>query len=385
MRKCISLSYGEIALKKDNKKFFENVLLKNIKTALKGFDPEIKKDQSKIYIYAEDYKNAIEYLKNIFGISYIAIQFESDKDMDLIYESAIAAMDYERERGEVKTFKVETKRADKKFHIKSPEISGMVGGHLLKHYKDLKVDVKNPDIIIRVDIRQTAFVSGNRIKGMGGMPVGSNGRVMSLLSGGIDSPVASILAMKRGLSCDYIHFHSYPFTSGRSFDKTKDLAILSSKYQPHSMLFSFNLLKIQEEITKKCDIRFTTILQRRSMIRLSTRLCKECEREALVTGENLGQVASQTLAGMSVVDPVTDLMILRPLVCFDKNEIVDLAREYGTFETSILPYEDCCTVFVAKHPKTNPTLEQVLQEENKINYKEIEEEIYNSREEILIK
>lgn len=385
MRKCISLSYGEIALKKDNKKFFENVLLKNIKTALKGFDPEIKKDQSKIYIYAEDYKNAIENLKNIFGISYIAIQFESDKDMDLIYESAIAAMDYERERGEVKTFKVETKRADKKFHLKSPEISGMVGGHLLKHYKDLKVDVKNPDIIIRVDIRQTAFVSGNRIKGMGGMPVGSNGRVMSLLSGGIDSPVASILAMKRGLSCDYIHFHSYPFTSGRSFDKTKDLAILSSKYQPHSMLFSFNLLKIQEEITKKCDIRFTTILQRRSMIRLSTRLCKECEREALVTGENLGQVASQTLAGMSVVDPVTDLMILRPLICFDKNEIVDLAREYGTFETSILPYEDCCTVFVAKHPKTNPTLEQILQEENKINYKEIEEEIYNSREEILIK
>ena len=385
MRKCISLSYGEIALKKDNKKFFENVLLKNIKTALKGFDPEIKKDQSRIYIYAEDYKNAIENLKNIFGISYIAIQFESDKDMDLIYESAIAAMDYERERGEVKTFKVETKRADKKFHLKSPEISGMVGGHLLKHYKDLKVDVKNPDIIIRVDIRQTAFVSGNRIKGMGGMPVGSNGRVMSLLSGGIDSPVASILAMKRGLSCDYIHFHSYPFTSGRSFDKTKDLAILSSKYQPHSMLFSFNLLKIQEEITKKCDIRFTTILQRRSMIRLSTRLCKECEREALVTGENLGQVASQTLAGMSVVDPVTDLMILRPLICFDKNEIVDLAREYGTFETSILPYEDCCTVFVAKHPKTNPTLEQVLQEENKINYKEIEEEIYNSREEILIK
>ncbi len=385
MRKCISLSYGEIALKKDNKKFFENVLLKNIKTALEGFDPEIKKDQSKIYIYAEDYKNAIENLKNIFGISYIAIQFESDKDMDLIYESAIAAMDYERERGEVKTFKVETKRADKKFHLKSPEISGMVGGHLLKHYKDLKVDVKNPDIIIRVDIRQTAFVSGNRIKGMGGMPVGSNGRVMSLLSGGIDSPVASILAMKRGLSCDYIHFHSYPFTSGRSFDKTKDLAILSSKYQPHSMLFSFNLLKIQEEITKKCDIRFTTILQRRSMIRLSTRLCKECEREALVTGENLGQVASQTLAGMSVVDPVTDLMILRPLICFDKNEIVDLAREYGTFETSILPYEDCCTVFVAKHPKTNPTLEQVLQEENKINYKEIEEEIYNSREEILIK
>ncbi len=385
MRKCISLSYGEIALKKDNKKFFENVLLKNIKTALKGFDPEIKKDQSKIYIYAEDYKNAIENLKNIFGISYIAIQFESDKDMDLIYESAIAAMEYERERGEVKTFKVETKRADKKFHLKSPEISGMVSGHLLKHYKDLKVDVKNPDIIIRVDIRQTAFVSGNRIKGMGGMPVGSNGRVMSLLSGGIDSPVASILAMKRGLSCDYIHFHSYPFTSGRSFDKTKDLAILSSKYQPHSMLFSFNLLKIQEEITKKCDIRFTTILQRRSMIRLSTRLCKECEREALVTGENLGQVASQTLAGMSVVDPVTDLMILRPLICFDKNEIVDLAREYGTFETSILPYEDCCTVFVAKHPKTNPTLEQVLQEENKINYKEIEEEIYNSREEILIK
>lgn len=385
MRKCISLSYGEIALKKDNKKYFENVLIKNIKSALKSHEIELEKEQSKIYIYTEDYKDSIDKLKPIFGISYIALQFEATKEIESIYEAAISAMDYEREKGVVRTFKVESKRADKKFPLKSPEISKMVGGHVLKHYKDLKVDVNNPDIILRVDIRQNAFVSGNRIKGMGGMPVGSNGRVMSLLSGGIDSPVASILAMKRGLSCDFIHFHSYPFTSGRSFDKTKDLAILSSKYQPHSMLFSFNLLKIQEEITKNCDIRFTTILQRRAMIRIATRLCKECEREALVTGENLGQVASQTLSGMSVVDPVTDLMILRPLICFDKNEIVELARKFDTFETSILPYEDCCTVFVAKHPKTNPTLEQVLKEEEKIDYKKIEDEIFNSREEILIK
>lgn len=385
MRKCISLSYGEIALKKDNKKYFENVLIKNIKKALKDFDIEINKDQSKIYVYTDEYKNAIENLKKVFGISYISLQFETEKDMDSIYEAAIAAMDYEREKRQIKTFKVESKRADKKFPLKSPEISKMVGGHVLKHYQDLNVDLNNPDIILRVDIRQKAFVTGNRLKGLGGMPVGSSGRVMSLLSGGIDSPVASILAMKRGLDCDFIHFHSYPFTSGRSFDKTKDLAIISSNYQPHAMLFSFNLLKIQEEITKKCDIRFTTILQRRSMIRIATRLCRECDREALVTGENLGQVASQTLAGMSVVDPVTDLMILRPLICMDKNEIIELARKYETYETSILPYEDCCTVFVAKHPKTNPTLDQILKEEEKIEYKKLEDEIFNAREEFLIK
>lgn len=385
MRKCISLSYGEIALKKENRPYFENILIKNIKTALKDLDISLKKDQSKIYIYTEEYEKAIELLKPIFGISYISLQFETDQDMDSIYETAIAAMDYERDNSVVKTFKVETKRADKKFPLKSPEISRLVGGHILKHYKDLKVDVNNPDIIIRVDIRKNAFVSGNRIKAMGGMPVGSNGRALSLLSGGIDSPVASILAMKRGLSCDFIHFHSYPFTSAKSFDKTKDLAILSSKYQPHAMLFSFNLVKIQEEITKNCDIRFTTILQRRSMIRLATRLCKDLTRSALVTGENLGQVASQTLSGMSVVDPVTDLMILRPLICFDKNEIVELARQYETYETSILPYEDCCTVFVAKHPKTNPTLDQVLVEEAKIDFASLEDEIYKSREEHLIK
>lgn len=385
MRKCISLSYGEIALKKENRPYFENVLIKNIKTALKDLDISLKKDQSKIYIYTEEYEKAIELLKPIFGISYISLQFETDQDMDSIYETAIAAMDYERANSNVRTFKVESKRADKKFPLKSPEISRLVGGHILKHYKDLKVDVNNPDIIIRVDIRKSAFVSGNRIKAMGGMPVGSNGRALSLLSGGIDSPVASILAMKRGLSCDFIHFHSYPFTSAKSFDKTKDLAVLSSKYQPHAMLFSFNLVKIQEEITKNCDIRFTTILQRRSMIRLATRLCKDLDRSALVTGENLGQVASQTLSGMSVVDPVTDLMILRPLICFDKNEIVALARDYGTYETSTLPYEDCCTVFVAKHPKTNPTLDQVLAEEAKIDFASLEDEIYRSREEHLIK
>ncbi|MCI5675234.1 MAG: tRNA 4-thiouridine(8) synthase ThiI [Ezakiella sp.] len=380
MKRVIALSYGEIALKKDNRSHFVTILKRNIKSALSGIDYSIRQDQSILYISTDEYKEAIDRLKKVFGVSYVSLEIEVEPSMDSINEAAIEAMDYELEKGSFKTFKVETKRADKSFPLKSPEISRMVGAHILKHYKVLEVDVKNPDRIIRVDIRKFAYITCNRMKGMGGMPVGSNGRVLSMLSGGIDSPVASILAMKRGLSCDFVHFHSYPFTSGRSFDKTLDLAKLASVYQPHAMLFSMNLLKIQEEIGKKCDIRFTTLLQRRSMIRLATRLCKELDRQAIVTGENLGQVASQTLEGMSVVDPVSDLMILRPLLCFDKTEIVDLAREFNTFETSILPYEDCCTVFVAKHPKTNPSLEQVLNEESKYDYKTLEEEIYSKME-----
>ncbi|MDD7761578.1 MAG: tRNA 4-thiouridine(8) synthase ThiI [Firmicutes bacterium] len=380
MKRVIALSYGEIALKKDNRSHFVTILKRNIKSALSGIDYSIRQDQSILYISTDEYKEAIDRLKKVFGVSYVSLEIEVEPSMDSINEAAIEAMDYELEKGSFKTFKVETKRADKSFPLKSPEISRMVGAHILKHYKVLEVDVKNPDRIIRVDIRKFAYITCDRMKGMGGMPVGSNGRVLSMLSGGIDSPVASILVMKRGLSCDFVHFHSYPFTSGRSFDKTLDLAKLASVYQPHAMLFSMNLLKIQEEIGKKCDIRFTTLLQRRSMIRLATRLCKELDRQAIVTGENLGQVASQTLEGMSVVDPVSDLMILRPLLCFDKTEIVDLAREFNTFETSILPYEDCCTVFVAKHPKTNPSLEQVLNEESKYDYKTLEEEIYSKME-----
>lgn len=384
-KKCVSVSYGEIALKKDNKPFFERELKKNLKAALNGLNPEMVFDQSKVFIYSDDNEEAIRRLLKVFGISYIAPQFETESDMDSIYETAKEAVRFELNREKFSTFKVESKRADKKFPIKSPEISRLVGGEILKGGFGLSVDVKNPDRIIRVDVRKNSFVSPGRIKALGGMPVGSNGRVLSLLSGGIDSPVSSILSMKRGLQVDFIHFHSYPFTSKRSFQKTKELAEICAEYEPHAMLFSLNLFKMQEAITKNCDIKYTTLLQRRSMTRLATRLAKENDRTALVTGENLGQVASQTLPGMSVVDPVSDLIILRPLITYDKNEIVELARKYGTFDKSIEPFEDCCTVFVAKHPKTNPTLEEVLEQEKKLDIVSIEEEIYSSREEYKIK
>lgn len=384
-KKCVSVSYGEIALKKDNKPFFERELKKNLKSALNGLNPEMVFDQSKVFIYSDDNEEAIRRLLKVFGISYIAPQFETESNMEAIYLAAKEAVSFELNRESFKTFKVESKRADKKFPIKSPEISRLVGGEILKSGLNLNVDVKNPDRIIRVDVRKNSFVSPGRIKALGGMPVGSNGRVLSLLSGGIDSPVSSILSMKRGLQVDFIHFHSYPFTSKRSFQKTKELAEICSEYEPHAMLFSLNLFKMQEAITKNCDIKYTTLLQRRSMTRLATRLAKENDRTALVTGENLGQVASQTLPGMSVVDPVSDLIILRPLITFDKNEIVELARKFGTFEKSIEPFEDCCTVFVAKHPKTNPTLEDVLEQEKKLDIMAIEEEIYNSKEEFKIK
>lgn len=385
IKKCVSVSYGEMALKKENKPFFERELRKNIKTALSDLNPDLHFDQSKVFIYTEDNAIAIKRLQKVFGISYIAPQFETEADMNSIYEAAIEAVEFELAREPFSTFKVESKRADKSFTFKSPEISRMVGGEILKAGFGLKVDVANPERIIRVDVRKKAYVSSGRIKALGGMPVGSNGRVLSLLSGGIDSPVSSILAMKRGLQVDYIHFHSYPFTSKRSFEKTKELAEICSEYEPHAMLFSLNLFPIQEAITKNCDIRFTTLLQRRSMTRLAARVAKANERNALVTGENLGQVASQTLAGMSVVDKITDLIILRPLITYDKTEIIDLARKFNTYEKSIEPYEDCCTVFVAKHPKTNPTLLQVLAEEEKIPYEELEDEIFNKLEYFKIK
>lgn len=384
-KKCVSVSYGEIALKKDNKPFFERELKKNLKAVLNGLNPEMVFDQSKVFIYSDDNEEAIRRLLKVFGISYIAPQFETESNMDSIYKTAKEAVEFELNREKFNTFKVESKRADKKFPIKSPEISRLVGGEILKGGFGLTVDVKNPDRIIRVDVRKNSFVSPGRIKALGGMPVGSNGRVLSLLSGGIDSPVSSILSMKRGLQVDFIHFHSYPFTSKRSFQKTKELAEICAEYEPYAMLFSLNLFKMQEAITKNCDIKYTTLLQRRSMTRLATRLAKENDRTALVTGENLGQVASQTLPGMSVVDPVSDLIILRPLITYDKNEIVELARKFGTFDKSIEPFEDCCTVFVAKHPKTNPTLEEVLEQEKKLDIESIEDEIFNSKEEFKIK
>ncbi|MDO5716970.1 MAG: tRNA uracil 4-sulfurtransferase ThiI [Tissierellia bacterium] len=382
---CLSLSYGEIALKKDNRRYFETKLERNIREMLKGIEFEMKKDQSKIMIYGEELEEMKRRLQKVFGIVYISLQRETTKDMDAILATAEKVMEEELSEREFQTFKVESKRSDKSFPFQSPEISQRVGGHILRKFPQVKVDVHHPDRIIRVDIKQKAYVSGSRIRGLGGMPVGSNGRVLCLLSGGIDSPVAALLAMKRGLDVDFLHFHSHPFTSRRALEKTKDLAKLVAEYGTSARFYSLNLLPVQEAIGKHCDETYTTLLQRRSMIRLAERIARADDRTALVTGENLGQVASQTLEGMSVVDPVTDMMILRPLLCFDKTEIVELARAFGTFETSILPYEDCCTVFVSKHPKTRPVLAKVEEEERKIPFLELEEEVFQNQEYTQIK
>lgn len=385
MKKCVVLSFGELALKKDNRNLFERRLLKNIKNMYSNMDTDIQTHQSKVYIYGEDILEILEIANRIFGIATISIQYEIEKDIENI-KSCIGDIldDYLMDKN-FKTFKVESKRTDKSYPFTSPEISRMIGGHILKLNKDLEVDVNRPDFILNIEIRHRAFISFSKMKGAGGLPVGIGGKALSLLSGGIDSPVSSILAMKRGIQVDFIHFHSYPYTSKKSLNKTIELAELASKYQNNARLFVMNLLPIQEAITKNANEKLTTILQRRSMLRISEKIAEKVGATSLVTGENLGQVASQTLEAMQVTSHSTKLLMLRPLITFDKLEIIDLAKKYKTYEKSIEPFEDCCTVFVSKHPKTHPKLDEVLLEEAKYNYIEIEDEIIGKMEEHKIK
>lgn len=385
MKKCVVLSFGELALKKDNRNLFERRLLKNIKNMYSNMDTDIQTHQSKVYIYGEDILEILEIANRIFGIATISIQYEIEKDIENI-KSCIGDIldDYLMDKN-FKTFKVESKRTDKSYPFTSPEISRMIGAHILKLNKDLEVDVNRPDFILNIEIRHRAFISFSKMKGAGGLPVGIGGKALSLLSGGIDSPVSSILAMKRGIQVDFIHFHSYPYTSKKSLNKTIELAELASKYQNNARLFVMNLLPIQEAITKNANEKLTTILQRRSMLRISEKIAEKVGATSLVTGENLGQVASQTLEAMQVTSHSTKLLMLRPLITFDKLEIIDLAKKYKTYEKSIEPFEDCCTVFVSKHPKTHPKLDEVLLEEAKYNYIEIEDEIIGKMEEHKIK
>lgn len=385
MKKCVVLSFGELALKKDNRNLFERRLLKNIKNMYSNMDTDIQTHQSKVYIYGEDILEILEIANRIFGIATVSIQYEIEKDIENIKNCIGDILDDYLMDKSFKTFKVESKRTDKSYPFTSPEISRMIGGHILKLNKDLEVDVNRPDFILNIEIRHRAFVSFSKMKGAGGLPVGIGGKALSLLSGGIDSPVSSILAMKRGIQVDFIHFHSYPYTSKKSLNKTIELAELASKYQNNARLFVMNLLPIQEAITKNANEKLTTILQRRSMLRISEKIAEKVGATSLVTGENLGQVASQTLEAMQVTSHSTKLLMLRPLITFDKLEIIDLAKKYKTYEKSIEPFEDCCTVFVSKHPKTHPKLDEVLLEEAKYNYIEIEDEIIEKMEEHKIK
>lgn len=377
MEKVLSISMGEIALKGLNRKYFEDKLISRMKRAIDDLEyHSIYREQGKIYIEAPEnnFKQIINRLKKVFGIVYISPCIRLEKDMNKIKEGSMEIIKEKLLKDPVKTFKVKTNRVDKNFPIKSPQVSREIGAVILKNFKDLKVDVHNPEVYVYIDIKENLYIYTERIEGYGGLPVGTSGRGLLLLSGGIDSSVAGFLMAKRGVEISGIHFHSYPFTSERAEEKVKNLAKILSLYTERIRLYSINILEIQKELNDKCPENEMTILSRRFMMRIAEKVALQNDIDALITGESLGQVASQTIEGISVTNAAVDKPVLRPLIGLDKSEIIDIARDIETYETSILPYEDCCTLFLPKHPVTRPKLENIERSEENIDIETLVEE-----------
>ncbi len=359
MKEIILIKNGELALKGLNRSTFEDILVKNIRRRLKPLGSfEYKKDQSTISVIPNDdyidMDEVSERISKIFGIAAFSRALQVEKDMDEILKYA---PEYLAEQlRNVKTFKVEGKRSDKKFPLKSPEISAKVGEAILKRFNHLRVDVKNPDILVTIEIRDKAYIRGNQTKGAGGMPTGTAGRSAILISGGIDSPVAAYMMAKRGLSLIAIHFASPPYTSPQAEEKVHRLLGQVSKYSGNITLFTVGFTEIQEAIRDNCPEELFTLVMRRFMMRISQRIAEKDDCKALITGESLGQVASQTLNALACTDAVVSMPVFRPLIGLDKDEIIKVSRKIDTFDISIEPYEDCCTVFTPKHPKTRPQL-----------------------------
>ena len=374
MDNVLSVSLGELVLKGLNRKYFEDKLIKQIRRAIIdiGFD-KIYKEQGKIYIEAaeEDFPQMINRLKKVFGLVYISPCIRVGKDMEEIGQAAIKIMAAKLNSGNYSTFKVVANRADKKFHIKSPEICMEMGGVILENFTTLNVDVHNPDLYLYIDVKEYAYVYIDKDKGYGGLPLGTNGKGLLLLSGGIDSPVAGFMMAKRGVELSAVHYHSYPFTSERAEEKVKDLARILSRYVGKIKIFSVNLLPIQKEINMKCPEDEMTILSRRFMMRIAEKIADFHQINCLITGENIGQVASQTIHGLTVTNSSVDMPIFRPLIGFDKVDIIDIAKDIETFETSIQPFEDCCTVFLPKHPLTRPKVEDIEESEKALDVNEL--------------
>ncbi|WP_434630550.1 tRNA 4-thiouridine(8) synthase ThiI [Thermoanaerobacterium thermosaccharolyticum] len=362
----ILIKYGELALKGDNRAFFENKLVKNIKEALKGYDGiKVEKTHGRIYVEFDGNVNeVIDKLKKVFGIVGMTVAKKVDLDLDAIYNAAIELM----RSYSGKSFKVETRRPNKSFPYESMEISRMVGGKILQNVEDVHVDVHNPDIILNIEIREKAYLYSGITDGIGGMPLGTNGRAVVLLSGGIDSPVAAWMMMKRGVEIEAVYFHSPPYTQERAKDKVIDLCKKLSEYGQDIYLHVVNFTDFQLAIYDKCPPKMTTIIMRRMMMRVAENIANKYGAKALITGESLGQVASQTIESLYCTNEVTHMPVFRPLIGMDKSEIVEISKKIGTYDISIRPYEDCCTIFVPKHPIIKPDLEEVIDGEKNIDY-----------------
>ncbi len=388
MDELILVKYGEIILKGLNRRLFEDKLIKNIRIALRGLgNIKVSKAQATIYVTPmEDQVNiskVIERLQKVFGIVSVSRVAKVEKDMGEIQKAAVSYLT--PSFNQYKTFKVETKRADKRFPIKSPEMSRRVGGHILSQVSHLSVDVNHPEIIVHVEIRDTgAYVYAEKVPGPGGLPVGSNGKATLLLSGGIDSPVAGWMIAKRGIELEAVHFFSYPYTSERAKNKVIELAKILNVYCGRMELHIVPFTDIQLAIHEKCPEEQLTLIMRRFMMKITEKIAVKNGSAALVTGESLGQVASQTIQSLGVTNAAVDLPVFRPLIGMDKEEIVRIAKRIDTFETSILPYEDCCTVFVPKHPNTKPKLSRILAAEEHLDAEEMVQKAVEGTETIVI-
>ena len=365
--KIILIKYGELTTKKDNRNLFINKIYENLSLALSNYDITITKNRVRMFIDPKDndIDEIISITKNIFGIHSIVVAYKIDSSIDIINSSVLEVI----KEVDFNTFKVETDRADKSFPINSMDLSRQLGSLILKNTKDKKVDVHNPDYLLKIEIRSDyTYIYTKEIKALGGYPVGVAGKGLLMLSGGIDSPVAGYMAMKRGIKLECIYFESPPHTSPQALNKVKKLVSILNKYQPSIKLHIINFTEIQESIYKFIDPTYMITIMRRMMYRISEKVMKNREDLVLINGESVGQVASQTLTSMTVINNVTNIPVLRPVACLDKLEIIDIAKKIDTYETSILPYEDCCTIFLPKHPVINPKIEKALEYEKKFDY-----------------
>ena len=380
MKKLIMIKYGELTTKKANRKKFINLLENNIKNILGNIDYKITKDRSRMYIECNDETKVVDKLKKVFGIHGIVVAHKVNTNIDDIKAKVLELIN-----NNYKTFKVNTKRADKSFEIHSMDFNRIIATHVLKN-TDLKVDVHNPDVMINIEIRiEGTFIYTNEIEGIGGYPVGVQGKALLMLSGGIDSPVAGYLALKRGVDLECLYFESPPHTSVEAKNKVIKLASIINEYSGNIKVNIVPFTEIQEAIYKNCPDSYIITIMRRMMYRIAEQVCKKHKLKVIVNGESIGQVASQTLTSMITINSVTNLPVIRPVACMDKLEIIDISEKIGTYETSILPYEDCCTIFLPKHPVINPDLNRAMEYENRFNYQELIDKCIDNIETIELK
>lgn len=378
MKHLILIKYGELTTKKANRKVFINMLAKNIESLLKEIPFKISKDRVRMYIEVEELylEQVTNKLTKIFGIHSIVICYPTETNVDSIKAKALELLNQK----EFKTFKVATKRADKSFPIPSMEFNNVIGGHILKNI-DCKVDVHNPDLLLTIEVRREGtYLYTEEIKGSGGYPVGIQGKGLLMLSGGIDSPVAGYLALKRGVDIDCVYFDSPPHTSIEAKNKVIDLARILNEYSGNVRLFVIPFTKLQQAIYKYCPNDYMITIMRRMMYRICEKMAKKHKAKILINGESIGQVASQTLSSMVCINEVTNMPVVRPVACLDKLEIIEIAKKIGTYDTSILPFEDCCTIFVPKHPVINPNISKAKSYEENFEFDSLIEECVQNAE-----